>query len=157
HLNTNKELVHSDIISVEKTLDGTSVDLALQYNDGYAETLFSFVNNINTIEGGTHLSGFKSALTRALINYAKKVDILKDIQPAGEDFREGLTAVLSVKVPDPQFEGQTKTKLGNRDVQGLVEQCVYDELSSYLEEHPSTAKSICAKAILAAQAREAAR
>ncbi len=157
-LNQNKVRIHPDIISIEKATDGCEVEVALQYNDSYTETIFSFVNNINTVEGGTHLSGFKAALSRALGNYVKKEDLTKgDIAPTGEDFREGLTAVVSVKVPDPQFEGQTKTKLGNREVQGLVEQLVYDVLSAYLEEHPQTAKAISSKAILAAEAREAAR
>ena len=157
-LNQNKEKVHPDIITIEKAVDGCGVEVALQYNDSYSETLFSFVNNINTIEGGTHLSGFKAALSRALGNYVKKADLQKNgPAPTGEDFREGLTAVISVKVRDPQFEGQTKTKLGNREVQSLVEQLVYDVLSAYLEEHPPTAKAICMKGLVAAEAREAAK
>jgi DNA gyrase subunit B len=134
------------------------VEVALQYNDGYSEVLFSFVNNINTIEGGTHVSGFRSALTRTFNSYARAHNLLKgDEPPAGDDLREGLTAVISCRVADPQFEGQTKTKLGNSEVQGVVEQAVNESLGAYLDEHPRTAKTIVLKALQAAQAREAAR
>ena len=130
----------------------------MQYNDGYAENIFSFANNINTIEGGTHLSGFKSALTRAVNQYAKNKNLLKDeIGISGDDTREGLTAVISVKIPNPQFEGQTKTKLGNSEVEGLAASEVFDSLTAYFEENPSVANKIIDKVILASRAREAAR
>ena len=158
HLNANKEVINRDIIHITNEQDSVIAEIAFQYNSGYTETLFSFVNNINTVEGGTHLSGFKAALTRTLNAYAKKAEMVKGgVYPSGEDFREGLTAVVSVKVPDPQFEGQTKSKLGNREVQGIVEAVVNDGLGTYLEENPSIAKSVLQKAILASQAREAAR
>ena len=159
HLNENKMPIHPDIIYFLKEAQGYVVEAAFQYNDAFSETLYSFANNINTHEGGTHLSGFKAALTRTLNNYAKRAALVKkegDI-PAGDDFREGLTAVLSVKVPEPQFEGQTKTKLGNRDVQGVVEQAVGEALSVFLEENPKSARAIIDKAITARRAREAAR
>ncbi|MFH0963536.1 MAG: DNA topoisomerase (ATP-hydrolyzing) subunit B [Planctomycetota bacterium] len=157
-LNEGKTPIHPDIVCFETASNGIVVELALQYNDGYSESVFSFANNINTHEGGTHLSGFRSALTRTLNQYARNTGLLKnDAPPTGDDLREGLTAVISVKLPDPQFEGQTKTRLGNREVQGLVETIVNESLGSYLEEHPSTARSIVQKAILAARAREAAR
>ena len=133
-------------------------EVSIQYNDSYNETLLTFANNINTIEGGTHLSGFKTALTRTLNTYARNAGIIKsDLTPTGEDLREGLTAVLSVKVPDPQFEGQTKTKLGNAEVEGFVNSAVGQQLGAWLEEHPADAKRICTKGVMAAQAREAAR
>jgi DNA gyrase subunit B len=159
HLNENKGVIHPEIIYVCKEADGHIVEASFQYNDGFSETIFSFANNINTHEGGTHLSGFKAALTRTLNNYAKRhVLVKKDTDiPAGDDFREGLTAVISVKVPEPQFEGQTKTKLGNRDVQGIVETAVNEGLSTFLEEHPKSARMIIDKAITAKRAREAAR
>jgi len=158
HLNKNKNPLHNKVIYFQKSQDDLVVDGALQYNDGYAETIFSFANNINTIEGGTHLSGFKSALTRAINQYAKSKNLLKDdIGISGEDAREGLTAVVSVKVPNPQFEGQTKTKLGNSEVEGLVASASFDSLSSYFEENPSVANKIVDKVILASRAREAAR
>ena len=158
HLNEGKNPLHKDVIFFDKEQDGIVVEVAMQYNDGYNENLFSFVNNVNTIEGGTHLAGFRSALTRTVNTYAKNQNLLKgDKTPEGEDVREGLTAVLSVKVPDPQFEGQTKTKLGNREVQGIVEAIVNERLGTHLEENPKTAKAIVNKAILAAEARESAR
>ncbi|MFC1624464.1 toprim domain-containing protein, partial [Candidatus Omnitrophota bacterium] len=131
----------------------------MQYNDGYAENIFTFVNNINTIEGGTHLSGFKSALTRTVNQYCKNKNMLKasDISISGEDIREGITCVISIRVPNPQFEGQTKTKLGNSEVEGVVASIVNENLSSYFEEHPAVANKSVEKAILAARAREAAR
>jgi len=158
YLNKNKIPLHNKIIYFQKTQDGTIVEGALQYNDGYAETMHSFANNINTIEGGTHLSGFRSALTRAINQYAKSKNLLKDdIAISGDDSREGLTAVISVKVTEPQFEGQTKTKLGNSEVEGLVASSSFEALSSYFEENPSVANKIIDKVILASRAREAAR
>jgi DNA gyrase subunit B len=130
------------------------VEVALQYNDGYAETIFSFANNINTVDGGTHLSGFKSALTRAINQYAKAKNLIKDeIAISGDDVREGLTAVISVKVPAPQFEGQTKGKLGNSEVEGIVASASLEALSSYCEENPAVANKIVDKVIVASRAR----
>jgi len=158
YLNEGKSVLHKDVIYLAVEADGMVIEVAMQYNDGYGETVFSFANNINTIEGGTHLFGFRSALTRTLNAYARKGNLVKGEKvPQGEDIREGLTAVLSVKIPEPQFEGQTKTKLGNREVQGLVEAAVNEHLAIYLEENPRTAKAIVQKAILAAEARESAR
>lgn len=157
-LNKGKETVHKDVINVEKEEKGILVSFAIQYNDGYTENVLSFANNINTVEGGTHLIGFKTALTRTLNAYAKGAGLLKDGKaPTGDDYREGLTAVISVKVPEPQFEGQTKTKLGNRDVQGLVEAATNESLSTYCEENPASVKAIVNKVIDASRAREAAR
>ncbi len=157
-MNKNKNPLHNKVVYFEKLQDNINVEVALQYNDGYAETIFSFANNINTIEGGTHLSGFKSALTRAINQYAKSKNLIKDdIAITGEDGREGLTAVISVKVPNPQFEGQTKTKLGNSEVEGLVASASLDALASYFEENPSIANKIIDKVIVASRAREAAR
>jgi len=159
YLNKNKEALHKKVIYFEGAKDDVTCEIALQYNDGYSENIFSFVNNINTIEGGTHLSGFKSALTRVVNQYCKNKNMLKesDVSIAGEDIREGLTVVISVKVPNPQFEGQTKTKLGNSEVEGIVSSIVNDSLSAYFEENPSVANKAIEKAILAARAREAAR
>ncbi len=159
HLNEGKETLHRPItIHKEDESSRLQVDVVFQYNDGYSETLFSFANNINTVEGGTHLVGFKSALTRTVNAYARKAEILKNgDNPSGEDLREGLTAVISVKVPDPQFEGQTKTKLGNSEVESFVTQAVNDLLGAWLEEHPADAKRMVNKAMQAMQAREAAR
>jgi len=158
YLNKTKTPLHNKVIYLEKEKEGVVLEAALQYNDGYAENIFSFANNINTIEGGTHLSGFKSGLTRAINQYAKNKNILKDdIAISGEDVREGLTAVISVKIANPQFEGQTKTKLGNSEVEGLTASSVFDALSSYFEENPSVANKIIDKVILASRAREAAR
>ncbi|MHC4470598.1 MAG: DNA topoisomerase (ATP-hydrolyzing) subunit B [Planctomycetota bacterium] len=159
HLNASKNPIHPEIVFVSKEIQGHVVEAALQYNDAFSETIFAFANNIHTHEGGTHLSGFKAALTRSLNAYAKRTAIIKKDEdiPGGDDFREGLTAVLSVKVPEPQFEGQTKTKLGNRDVQGLVEQVLGEGLATFLEEHPRSAKGIIEKAVTAKRAREAAR
>ncbi len=166
HLNRAKENIHPDIILIHKEVPGPDdpsklydVELALQYNDGYNENFYAFVNNINTTEGGTHLVGFKTALTRSLNNYARQEKLLKakESPPTGDDFREGLTAILSIKVPDPQFESQTKIKLGNREVQSIVETVVGEGLRNWFEENPSTAKAIFNKAIDALRAREAAR
>lgn len=157
-LNRGKELIHKDVVHFEGKEKGVSVECAMQYNDGYNEKVFSFANNVNTTEGGTHLSGFRTALTRTWNAYAKSAKLLKDGKaPTGDDYREGLTAIISVKVPEPQFEGQTKTKLGNRDVQGLVEALANEHLSSYCEENPKPAKAIVNKALEASRAREAAR
>ena len=159
HLNEAKQVIHKPIIIHKE--DETSrlvADIVLQYNDGYNETIFSFANNINTLEGGSHLSGFKSALTRTINFYAKSAKLLKeDDSPSGDDLREGLTAIISVKVPDPQFEGQTKTKLGNSEVESFVTQVVNEQLGAWLEEHPADAKHVINKALQAMQAREAAR
>jgi len=159
HLNETKEVLFATPIYFEKEKDRVVVELALQYNDSYAEGVFSFVNNINTIEGGTHLQGFRSALTRTLNEYAKKNSIIKEDDPpvTGDDVREGLTAVLSVKVPDPQFEGQTKTKLGNGEVEGITRQVCNDGLGTYFDQNPTVARRIIAKCLTAAKAREAAR
>ena len=139
--------------------EGIDAEIALQWNDSYTETIYAFANNINTHEGGTHLSGFKAALTRTINSYATKNNLAKDLKESvsGEDIREGLTAVISVKIPHPQFEGQTKTKLGNTEVKGIVEAIVNDKLGAYLEENPAVAKRVIGKAIDAARAREAAR
>ncbi|MDO8488550.1 MAG: DNA gyrase subunit B, partial [Candidatus Omnitrophota bacterium] len=158
YLNKNKNPLHNKVVYFEKLQDDVNVEVALQYNDGYAETMFSFANNINTVEGGTHLSGFKSALTRGINQYAKAKNLLKDnIAITGDDVREGLTAVISVKVPNPQFEGQTKTKLGNSEVEGLVASSSFEALTGYFEENPSVANKIIDKVIVASRAREAAR
>src|SRR5262245_12290156 len=159
HLNKNKAAVNEKPIYMRGEKDGIDAEIALQWNDGYAETLYTFANNINTHEGGSHLSGFKSALTRTINNYATKNNLAKDLKESvsGEDIREGLTAVVSVKIPHPQFEGQTKTKLGNTEVKGIVEAILNDRLGDYLEKNPSVARRIVGKAIDAARAREAAR
>ena len=159
-LNKNKGVVHRDIIYFQKEEDGVEIEVACQYSDSFNENLHSFVNNINTVEGGTHVSGFKSAVTRAMNTYAtshmtKKES--KSVKPSGDDWREGLTTVLSVKVPDPQFEGQTKTKLGNREVEGIVRSVVHSELTAFLEQNPSDSKKIVQKGLVAARAREAAK
>lgn len=159
YLNRNKENLHSEPIYVEGQKDDYIVEISLQYNDGYTENIFSFANNIDTIEGGTHLAGFKTALTRVLNDYGKKFGHLKesDKNLAGEDIREGLTAVVSVKLSDPQFEGQTKTKLGNSEARGIVDNIVGEGVGTFLEENPTIAKVIIDKALLAARARDAAR
>src|SRR3990167_2466384 len=157
-LNAGKDVVHSDIIHIEKKEGDVIVEVAFQYNDTYTENIFSFVNNIYAAEGGTHLSGFRGALTRTFNNYAKSQGLLKEGKPpAGEDYQEGLTAIVSLMVPDPQFEGQTKTKLGNRDIQGVVEGILNDCLGRYCEETPNSARAIISKAVEATRAREAAR
>jgi DNA gyrase subunit B len=159
HLNSTKKTMHAEPIMMSKEKDEIGVDFAIQYNDDYSENVYSFVNNIKTHEGGTHLAGFRSALTRVINDYIKKYDLLKgkNFNVTGDDVREGLCAVLSTKVPNPQFEGQTKTKLGNAEVEGIVKSIVGDVLVTFFEENPSTAKAICAKGIAAAEAREAAR
>ena len=159
HLNRAKSAIHSKVVHFEGEKDGVEVEIAMQWNDGYSENVFSFANNINTIEGGTHLIGFKSALTRTVNSYAIDSGQLKkdDQNLQGEDVREGLTAVVSVKVPEPQFEGQTKTKLGNSEVKGIVEALVNEKFASYLGEHPADAKKIVAKGVEAARVREATR
>ena len=159
YLNENREALHPKPVYLHKEKDGTDVEIAIQYNDTYVENIFSYVNNINTVEGGSHLVGFKTALTRTINNYASKNGLLKNGEVAlqGEDVREGLTAVISVKVPDPQFEGQTKTKLGNSEVKGIVETILGEELGGYFEENPSVARKIVEKSISAARSREAAR
>ncbi len=159
HLNKNKAAVNEKPIFMRGDKDGIDCEIALQWNDGYAETVYSFANNINTHEGGTHLSGFRSALTRTVNYYAGKNNLTKDLKESitGDDIREGLTAVISVKIPHPQFEGQTKTKLGNTEVKGIVEAIVNDRLGAFLEENPAVARRIIGKAADAARAREAAR
>ncbi len=157
-LNQGKDVLQRDIVYFQKQEGNLGLEVAMQYSQGYAENIFSFANNINTFEGGTHLSGFKSALTRTLNSYARNQGMLKNNEsPSGEDVREGLTAVISVKLPDPQFEGQTKTRLGNHEVQGLVETIVNQQLGTYLEEHPSVARGVASKIVQAQRAREAAR
>ncbi len=159
YLNENKTVLFNKPIHFQKARDAVEVDIALQYNDGYSEALFSYVNNINTIEGGTHLTGFRTALTRTINNYATKNNLLKkdSVQLVGDDCKEGLSAVISVRVRDPQFEGQTKTKLGNSEVKGVVESLTNDCLGEYFEENPSVGRKIVEKMVLAASAREAAR
>jgi|KBSMisStandDraft_5_1062788.scaffolds.fasta_scaffold45012_2 DNA gyrase subunit B len=159
HLNKNKALVNEKPIYMRGEKEGIDAEIALQWNDTYSETIYAFANNINTHEGGTHLSGFKAALTRTINSYATKNNLSKDLKESvsGEDIREGLTAVISVKIPHPQFEGQTKTKLGNTEVKGIVEAIVNDKLGAFLEENPPVARRVIGKAIDAARAREAAR
>lgn len=158
YLNRNKTPLHKKVIYFQKERDMTQIEVAMQYNEGYAESIFSYANNINTTEGGTHLTGFKTALTRALNQYGRNRKV-KGIESglSGDDVREGLTAVISVRLPNPQFEGQTKTKLGNSEVEGLVASLVNDALSAFLEENPAIANKIVDKALLASRAREAAR
>ena len=159
HLNRAKSAIHPKVVHFTGEKDGVEVEIAMQWNDGYAESVFSFANNINTIEGGTHLIGFRSALTRTINNYAVSCGQLKKDEEnlQGDDVREGLTAVISAKVPEPQFEGQTKTKLGNSEVKGIVEALVNEHFGSYLSEHPTDAKKIIAKGVEAARVREATR
>jgi len=156
-LNRSSDSVHADPISIRGEAEGVSWDIAMQYTTEYTENLHSYVNNITTTEGGTHVSGFRSALTRTLNAYGKKSGIYKDLVPTGEDVREGLTTVISVRVPEPQFEGQTKTKLGNGEVEGIINSAVGDFLSKYLEENPKSARAIVQKGVLAAEARAAAQ
>ncbi len=159
YIDSSRNTIHRKPIVVESVRDSVDIEVAFQYNDSYQENIFSFVNNIPTTEGGTHLVGFKTALTRTLNFYAQKNNLIKNgtVALTGEDVREGLTAVISVKVPDPQFEGQTKTKLGNSEVRGIVESVVGEGLSDFLEQNPAVAKKIVQKGISAARSREAAR
>ena len=159
HLNRKKDVLHAKPIFIAGTKDTTMVEVAIQYNDSYIENMLTFVNNINTQEGGTHLSGFKSALTRTINDYSRKMNILKEADDnlSGEDTREGLTAVISLKIQEPQFEGQTKSKLGNSEVRGIVDTMVFEKLSEFFEENPGVARKIIEKTILAARARNAAR
>lgn len=159
YLNKNKDVLHHDPIFFATEKDQVQVEIALQYNDSYTENILSFANNIHTQEGGTHEAGFKTALTRVINDYARKLNALKDNQGnlSGEDIREGLTAVISVKVMEPQFEGQTKTKLGNSEVRGIVDSVVGDGMGTFLEENPAHTRRIIEKTVQAARAREAAR
>lgn len=159
NVNRNREVTNKNPIHIMKNQGAISVEAALQYNDGYAETIFSFANCVNTVDGGTHLTGFRTALTRVLNDYAHKNKLIKDDDPnlSGEDIREGLTAVISVKLPEPQFEGQTKGKLGNQEMKGTVDGVVSEGLALYLEEHPDDARRIIDKCLTVAKAREAAR
>ncbi|MCS3923242.1 DNA topoisomerase (ATP-hydrolyzing) subunit B [Methanosalsum natronophilum] len=158
HLNKNRQALHKDPIYLEREKDEILVEIALQYTDTYAEHIYSFANNINTHEGGTHLIGFKSALTRVTNDYIRKNNLSKDSSKlSGEDIREGLTSIISVKIPEPQFEGQTKTRLGNSEVKGIVDSLVSESLSEFLEENPKVANQIIQKALSAKRAREAAK
>jgi DNA gyrase subunit B len=157
HLNRTEQPLFSDVISIQAHLDEVEVDVAVQYHMDFTETVRTFANNINNIEGGTHLSGFRSGLTRSINQYGRKENLFKDATPTGDDFREGLTAVIAVRVPDPQFEGQTKTKLGNSEVEGIVTSVVHDGMTKFLEANPKVARLIAGKGMRAAEAREAAR
>ncbi|MBI2886453.1 MAG: DNA gyrase subunit B, partial [Chloroflexi bacterium] len=159
HLNRNRGVLHAKPIFIERQVNGTMVEVAIQYNDGFAESTYSFANCINTSDGGTHLTGFRSALTRAINDFLRKQKMLKDDETnlTGDDVREGLTAIVSVKLTEPQFEGQTKARLGNAEVKSIVESAVYEGLVQYLEEHPSEGRRIGEKCTMAARAREAAR
>ncbi len=159
HLNTNKDPLHKTPIYIEKERDQVQVEIALQYTDGYTETVLSYANNIHTHEGGTHEAGFKIALTRIINDYARKANLIKENEAnlTGEDIREGLTAVISVKLLEPQFEGQTKTKLGNSEVRGITDGIIGDGVGTFLEENPTVAKRIIEKSVMASRAREAAR
>ena len=157
HLNRASEPAHADVLHLSGEFQEVGIELALQFSTDFTENFHSYVNNIPTIEGGTHVSGFRAALTRTINAYGKKENLFKDLVPTGDDFREGLTAVLSIRVLEPQFEGQTKTKLGNGEVEGIVNSAVGEFLARYLEENPRTAKTIAGKALLAAEARESAR
>ncbi len=159
YLNKNRTPIHDTVIYYESVIDNNVVELAMQYTDGYSENIYTFVNNISTHEGGTHLSGFKSALTRIVNDYARKKGSLKekDENLTGEDIREGLTAIISLKIMDPQFEGQTKTKLGNSEIRGITESISSEMISNFLEENPLEAKIIIEKCVRASRAREAAR
>ena len=159
YLNKSKEALYGDVMYFEGTKNGIYVEVALQHNDSYNESVYSFVNNINTPEGGTHLVGFRNALTKTFNDYARSNKLLKDSEAnlSGEDIREGLTAIISIKIEDPQFEGQTKQKLGNSEARGAVDSVVSEQLTYFLEQNPAVAKTICEKSILAQRAREAAR
>src|SRR5258705_4619823 len=159
HLNQGRDVLHTLPIYVEKREGSTQIEIALQYNDGYSESVFAFANNINTVDGGSHVTGFRAALTSSLNDWARRAGVLKDNDPnlAGDDVREGLTAVVSVKLTDPQFEGQTKAKLGNPEVKGQVQTAVAEALGQYLDENPSDGRRIIEKCLTAARARDAAR
>jgi len=159
YLNKNREVLHKEPIYFEARKDDIDVEIALQYNDGYTESIFSFANNINTLEGGSHMSGFKTAITKVINDYARKYKYLKenDVNLIGEDVREGMSCVISIKLTDPQFEGQTKTKLGNPEVRGIVDSVVVEKFEAFLEENPANAKIIMDKALTAARARDAAK
>jgi len=159
HLNRNREVRHAKPIYIYKQVDTTTVEIAFQYNDGYSESIYSYANCVNTVDGGSHLTGFRSALTRILNDYARKNKLIKEEDPSltGDDVREGLTAIVSVRLVEPQFEGQTKGKLGNPEIKSVVESVMNDQLTLYLEEHPEDARSILDKCFTAARAREAAR
>ncbi len=159
YLNRSKNALYENVLYFEGTKDNVYVEVAMQHNDSYTESSYSFVNNINTPEGGTHLAGFRNAITKTFNDYARNSKLLKDSEPnlSGEDIREGLTAIVSVKIEDPQFEGQTKQKLGNSEARGAVDNIVSEQLTYYLEQNPSVAKTICEKSILAQRARDAAR
>ena len=159
YINRSKNPISEDIIYFDKSMDDCELEIAMQYTDGYSENVLTFANNIHTTEGGYHLTGFRNALTRALNDYGRKANIIKEKEDnlSGDDAREGLTAIVSVKLKEPQFEGQTKSKLGNSEVQGIVNSVAYTELTDYFELHPQEAKKIIEKAISAQRAREAAR
>lgn len=157
YLNRTENVLYEEIIHIEGEMEGAQVDISVQHNDGAHENVRCFANNIYNIEGGTHFSGFRGALTRSINAYGKKANLFKDFTPSGDDFREGLTAVITVRVPDPQFEGQTKTKLGNSEVEGIVQTVVNEKLTKFFEENPGVAKKIALKGLLAAEAREAAK
>jgi DNA gyrase subunit B len=159
YLNKNKETLFPEPSYIEGTRGDTAIEVAFQYNDGYSESIYTFANNINTVEGGTHLVGFKSALTRVINDYGKRYNLLKasDLKLEGEDIREGIAAIISVKLVEPQFEGQTKTKLGNSEVRGMVDQLVAEELGAFMEENPAISRCVLERCISAARAREAAR
>ena len=159
YLNKSKTPLYETIMYFEGTKNNVYVEVAMQHNDSYTESAYSFVNNINTPEGGTHLVGFRNALTKTFNDYARNNKLLKDSEPnlSGEDIREGLTAIVSVKIEDPQFEGQTKQKLGNSEARGAVDNIVSEQLTYFLEQNPTVAKIICEKSILAQRARDAAR
>ena len=159
YLNKSKTALYPEIVYCEGTKDDVYVEVSMQHNDSYTESVYSFVNNITTPEGGTHLTGFRNALTKTLNDYARKNKLIKDSDPSlsGEDFREGLTAIISVKIPEPQFEGQTKQKLGNSEARGAVDAVVSEQLEIFLEQNPSVAKTIIEKSVMAQRARDAAR
>ena len=159
HLNKHRKVVHHDPIYIERAVGTSIAEVALQYNDSFSEVVFSFANNIHTLDGGAHLTGFRSALTRTLNDYARKANILKeaDANLSGDDVREGLVAVVSVRLTNPQFEGQTKGKLNNADIKNVVEQATSEGLMQYLEENPADGRKIIEKALTAARARDAAR
>ena len=159
YMNRNKEVLHPSPIFFEGNKEDSTVEIAMQYNDSYIENIFSYANNISTTEGGTHLTGFKSSITKVFNDYARKYNMIKenDKNLAGEDVREGLTAVISVKLHDPQFEGQTKTKLGNSEIRSLVETIVNERLTDFFEENPAISRAIFDKCITAQRARDAAR